>query len=128
MKLTAKTGDIIQMLPVTGKEDLMIITDKGQVIRTNISGISLMSRNTQGVRLINLKEGERVVAVEKVAAEEEPEQISDGTPPVVSSLQDVHAMEMDDVHTREDLEEINEEDSDEIEDINEEDDEDQSSE
>jgi DNA gyrase subunit A len=44
----------------------MIISDKGQVIRTKISGISLMGRTTQGVRLIKLKEGENVVAVEKI--------------------------------------------------------------
>jgi DNA gyrase subunit A len=67
MKLTDKNGQIIQIKHVSEKEDLMIITDKGQVIRTKISGISLLGRNTQGVRLINLKDGEKVVAVEKIA-------------------------------------------------------------
>jgi DNA gyrase subunit A len=66
MRLTEKNGDIIQIKPVTDKDDLMIITDKGQVIRTKISGISLMGRTTQGVRIIRLKEGEKVVSVEKV--------------------------------------------------------------
>ncbi len=70
MKLTDKNGDIIDIKPVTDKDDLMIITDKGQVIRTRISGISLMGRTTQGVRLIKLKEGENVVAVSNVAEEE----------------------------------------------------------
>lgn len=65
-KLTEKTGDIIQIQPVTDRDDLMIITNNGQVIRTKISGISLLGRNTQGVRLINLKSGESVVAVEKI--------------------------------------------------------------
>ena len=58
--------DIIDIKPVTDKDDLMIISDKGQVIRTKISGISLMGRTTQGVRLIKLKESELVVAVEKI--------------------------------------------------------------
>ena len=71
MKLTEKTGDIMAILPVTDKDDLMIITDKGQVIRTKISGISLLGRNTQGVRLINVKPDEKVVAVEKIAESEE---------------------------------------------------------
>ncbi len=66
MRLTEKNGDIIDIKPVTDKDDLMIISDKGQVIRTKISGISLMGRTTQGVRLIKLKEGESVVAVEKI--------------------------------------------------------------
>lgn len=71
MKLTDKNGQIIQIKHVSEKEDLMIITDKGQVIRTKISGISLLGRNTQGVRLINLKDGEKVVAVEKIAESED---------------------------------------------------------
>ncbi len=73
MKLTEKNGDIVQVKHVCENEDLMIITNKGQVIRTKISGISLLGRNTQGVRLINLKDGEKVVAVEKIAESSEDE-------------------------------------------------------
>jgi DNA gyrase subunit A len=73
MRLTEKNGDIIDIKPVTDKDDLMIISDKGQVIRTTISGISLMGRATQGVRIIRLKDDEKVVAVEKVADPEKDE-------------------------------------------------------
>ncbi|MCT4642463.1 MAG: DNA gyrase subunit A [Bacteriovoracaceae bacterium] len=73
MKLTTKTGELSQIKPVTDKDDLMIITNNGQVIRTKISGISLLGRNTQGVRLINLKDGESVVAVEKIVDADEEE-------------------------------------------------------
>ncbi|MFT6633662.1 MAG: DNA gyrase subunit A [Bacteriovoracaceae bacterium] len=73
MKLTEKTGNITQIKPVTDSDDLMIITNNGQVIRTKISGISLLGRNTQGVRLINLKDGESVVAVEKIAETDDEE-------------------------------------------------------
>ncbi len=76
MKLTEKTGEIMGILPVTDKDDLMIITDKGQVIRTKISGISLLGRNTQGVRLINVKPDEKVVAVEKII---DPDDGEEGT-------------------------------------------------
>ncbi len=72
MKLTEKNGDIINIKPVSDKDDLMIITNKGQVIRTRVAGISLMGRTTQGVRLIRLKEGETVVAVENIL---EPESV-----------------------------------------------------
>jgi len=71
MKQTERNGDIIQIKPVTDTDDLMIITNSGQVIRTKISGISLLGRNTQGVRLIKLKEGEAVVAVENFAESED---------------------------------------------------------
>lgn len=77
MKLTAKTGNIAEIKPVTESDDLMIITNNGQVIRTKISGISLLGRNTQGVRLINLKDGEAVVAVEKIVDPESDEDDSE---------------------------------------------------
>lgn len=84
MKLTDKTGNIVSIKPVTERDDLMIITDKGQVIRTKISGISLLGRNTQGVRLINVKPDEKVVAVEKIVdPDEDPiTEGGDGSPEV----------------------------------------------
>ncbi|MBG08054.1 MAG: DNA gyrase subunit A [Halobacteriovoraceae bacterium] len=72
MRLTEKNGEIVQIKPVTDKDDLVIITDKGQVIRTKIAGISLLGRTTQGVRIIRLKPSEKVVAVEKIADPENP--------------------------------------------------------
>ena len=66
-----ENGEIVQIKPVTDKDDLVIITDKGQVIRTKIAGISLLGRTTQGVRIIRLKESEKVVAVEKIVDPEE---------------------------------------------------------
>jgi DNA gyrase subunit A len=71
MRLTEKNGEIVQIKPVTDKDDLVIITDKGQVIRTKISGISLLGRTTQGVRIIRLKSSEKVVAVEKIVDPED---------------------------------------------------------
>ncbi len=71
MRLTDKNGEIVSIKPVTDKDGLMIITDKGQVIRTNMDGVSLLGRTTQGVRVIKLKAGEKVVAVERIVEDEE---------------------------------------------------------
>ncbi len=71
MRLTEKNGEICSIRPVVDSDDLMIITNKGQVIRVKVSGISLMGRATQGVRIIRPKQGEKVVAVEKLVQEEE---------------------------------------------------------
>ncbi len=73
MRLTEKNGEICAIKPVHEAQDLMIITDAGQVIRTKISGISLMGRATQGVRIIRLKDGEKVVAVENIVEEDSEE-------------------------------------------------------
>lgn len=71
MKTTEKTGPVVQFKPVSDKEDIVIVTNAGQVIRIKASDISLFGRNTQGVRLINLKNEEAVVSVEKIYEDSE---------------------------------------------------------
>lgn len=63
------------MKAVTGEEDLMLITTGGVLIRIDVGGISVMGRNTQGVKLIRLEEDENeyVATVAKVEKEEEKE-------------------------------------------------------
>jgi DNA gyrase subunit A len=71
--VTEKNGDLVSMRAVTGEEDLMLITTGGVLIRIDVSGISTMGRNTQGVKLISMKESENeyVATVAKVEKEEE---------------------------------------------------------
>jgi len=73
MKTTDKTGLVIGVRMVTDDDDIMLVTDGGKVIRTPARGISIISRNTQGVRLIDLAEGEKVVGVARLAEKEEEE-------------------------------------------------------
>lgn len=62
------------MKAVTGDEDLMLITTRGLLIRIAVSDISVMGRNTQGVKLIRLGDGESVSTVARVVEEEEKEE------------------------------------------------------
>ncbi|MBI5648294.1 MAG: DNA gyrase subunit A [Ignavibacteriae bacterium] len=71
MNITAKTGRVITVKEVTDQDDLVIITVKGMVIRQHVRDIRVMSRNTQGVRLINLKEGDTIADVARVNMEED---------------------------------------------------------
>ncbi|MCY4645182.1 MAG: DNA gyrase subunit A [Bacteriovoracales bacterium] len=64
IKGTDRNGDIIGIKSVKESDDLMIVTNKGQVIRTKVSEISIMGRNTQGVRLMKPKGGEKIVSIE----------------------------------------------------------------
>ena len=66
MRLTKKTGKLVSALGVVQNEDIMIITEKGIVIRQNVEDISVIGRNTQGVRLIRLDENDKVSDVAKV--------------------------------------------------------------
>ena len=74
---TEKTGNIVAFKVVSDLEDLIIITDSGMVIRIPISQISLMSRVTQGVRLINLKDNQKVTSVFNIPKEEEIENVEE---------------------------------------------------
>ena len=71
INITDKNGSIVAFKTVTGNEDVMIITNTGMVIRLGIEKISQMSRVTQGVRLINLKENQLVSSVAIVEKETE---------------------------------------------------------
>lgn len=72
LNVTAKNGPVVALKVVDDEEDLMIITASGTIIRTSIAGISLMGRNTQGVKLINVREDEEVSTVANVAKSDEP--------------------------------------------------------
>lgn len=70
MKSSDKNGSMITIREVVDNDDLMIITTKGIMIRQNVGEIRVMGRNTQGVRLIKLHDGDSISAVASVVAEE----------------------------------------------------------
>ena len=71
LNITEKNGTIVAFKTVTTDQDLMIITDQGIVIRISLDNISRMSRVTQGVRLMNLREGQKVATVSVVDKDSE---------------------------------------------------------
>ncbi|MFQ5850035.1 MAG: DNA gyrase C-terminal beta-propeller domain-containing protein, partial [Candidatus Binatia bacterium] len=71
MKTTDKTGRVIGVQQVTDDDQLMMVTNKGKIIRLRIKDINIIGRNTQGVRLIEMEEGERVVSLAGLAEKEE---------------------------------------------------------
>ena len=73
INITDKTGDLIAIKNVTDADDLMIITKSGLTIRMAVSDIRVAGRATQGVRLINIKEGDSIAAVSVVAKNDEEE-------------------------------------------------------
>ena len=73
-RITDKTGPVVAVRQVADDDDVMLITDGGMVIRTRVKGISVMGRATQGVRLIDLKPGERVVGLARLVGREAVEE------------------------------------------------------
>jgi len=66
IKTTERNGPVVYSCQVSDLDQLMIITDHGKIIRLRVADISVIGRNTQGVKLINLGEGEKVIGVAKV--------------------------------------------------------------
>ena len=83
MKTTDKTGRVVGVQQVTEDDQLMLVTNKGKIIRLRIKDIRVIGRNTQGVHLIDLEEGERVVSLARVAEKEEEEEGQDNSDPAV---------------------------------------------
>jgi DNA gyrase subunit A len=69
IKTTQRNGVVVYACQVTDPDQLMIITEQGKIIRLKVADISVIGRNTQGVKLIEIAEGEKVVAVAKVIEE-----------------------------------------------------------
>ena len=88
MKTTDKTGCVVGALTVHDNDEIMLITVQGQMVRTFVKDIREAGRNTQGVKLINLTEGDKLQAIAQVISEDkedtagEPPPVTDQQPPV----------------------------------------------
>lgn len=79
VKTNERNGKVVALKEVLEDDELMLITEKGMIIRQPIKSIKEIGRNTQGVRLISLDEGDRVVAVARVVKSEEEQEGSSVT-------------------------------------------------
>jgi len=125
IKTTARNGKVVALESVQSGDDLLLMTAQGMVIRTGLGEIRSIGRNTQGVRLIKLKPGDKLVTVEKVVAEEkeEPQEAngngSTGSPSQAKSREEKAKMEQPesddevDIESQEPEEEVEEEPEDE---------------
>ena len=75
MKTGDKTGRVVGALTVTEKDELMLITTKGQMVRTRISEIRAVGRNTMGVKLMDLRGAEKLQAIAPVVSEEKEDEV-----------------------------------------------------
>jgi len=72
MKLTDRNGPLVGAIQVYDGDEMILISDQGTLVRTRTTEVSVLSRNTQGVRLINVMEGEQLIGVERV---QEPDEV-----------------------------------------------------
>jgi DNA gyrase subunit A len=67
LQTTERNGDVVAALQVSAEHELMLISTNGTLVRTPVSDVSIVGRNTQGVRLIRLDDGDKLTGVERVA-------------------------------------------------------------
>jgi DNA gyrase subunit A len=77
LNITSKTGLVVSILQVFDDDDIMVMSDQGNLVRLQVADIRRIGRNTQGVRLINLTPEQRLVGVVRIA--------EDNTRPVVDA-------------------------------------------
>jgi DNA gyrase subunit A len=83
VKTTDKVGKMIAMMEVVDGDEFVIISSRGMVIRQSVKEIRVMGRNTQGVRVIRLNEGDKIADIAKVVPEEEAENL-DNVPDLIA--------------------------------------------
>lgn len=92
MKTGDKTGKVIGALSVAETDEIMLTTQQGQTVRCPVKDIRLCGRNTQGVKLIGLDEGDKLVAIARVVSEEQEAEVEnakpEATPPSVSPTEE----------------------------------------
>ena len=71
IKTSERNGQVVAILLVDEQDDLMLMTDSGKLIRISVGGISIISRNTQGVKLIGMAQGEKVAGVARLAEKDD---------------------------------------------------------
>ena len=74
MQCTERNGELVGAVQVKSGEQIMLISDQGTLVRTGVDGVSSLSRNTQGVTLIRVSEGEKLVGVARVVEPENPDE------------------------------------------------------
>jgi DNA gyrase subunit A len=77
IKASERNGKVVDIKLCEEDSDLMFITDRGKVLRTSVGHLSIIGRNTQGVRLMVLEPDERIVAVAKLAEKEEDQELDE---------------------------------------------------
>ena len=84
MQASTRNGELVGAVQVFAGDEIMLISDQGTLVRTRVDEVSVVGRNTQGVRLIKLKKGEQLVSVERLDEPQQPIDCADSEVPAAS--------------------------------------------
>jgi len=78
IKTSDRNGQVVGAIQVTDDDEMMLISNKGTLVRARAADVSIIGRNTQGVTLINIAKDEELVSVAKIAESDEEEEEEEG--------------------------------------------------
>jgi len=87
IKTSERNGKVVNILMVDEESDLMFITDRGKLLRTRVSNIRSIGRNTQGVRMMVLEDDELIVSVARLAEKDEADETASAEEAVAGSTE-----------------------------------------
>ncbi len=89
IQVTERNGKVVRSVQVTDNDEAMLITDKGTLVRFKVNELSIIGRNTQGVRLINVSSGEHVVGMQKIEdLVDESDELDDSESTIIEDISD----------------------------------------
>jgi DNA gyrase subunit A len=91
IKVTGKNGEAVGLKSVSDKDEIMLITEKGMIVRSPVKDIRTTGRSTQGVRLMKLDKGDSVASVAKIVPEEKEEEEIAATAPEAAAAKEKKA-------------------------------------
>ena len=97
IKTSKRNGRMVSLILVDDKDEIMMVTDTGKLIRTNMQGVNIISRNTQGVKLINLSSEEKLIGIARLPEEEDK----------ASNTDDKNSLESEDFNNDQDGDNLN---------------------
>ena len=89
--MSERNGKVVGAVQVEEQDEIMLITDSGTLVRTRVNEVSVIGRNTQGVRIIRTADDEHVVAlqrIDEVEEEEGAEELPEGAEQVIESSEE----------------------------------------
>jgi DNA gyrase subunit A len=95
IKVSERNGPVVGAVQVEEQDEIMLITDNGTLVRTRVDEVSVIGRNTQGVRIIRTVEGEHVVALQRIDEIEEPEVFEEDENGLKTPSQSVEGVQAD---------------------------------
>jgi len=106
INITDKNGDLAKLVSVQGNEDLLVVSDKGIIIRTPLAQISTTKRATQGVKIINLVDKHTVSTIAIVANEEDDEEVTEENLELNEAVVEVQSEQPEKTDEEKDVEEV----------------------